>query len=126
MNEKQRRARRRAAAREWKKESRGLLPFQRVLLREMNRAYRKPLQPWLPLTGFRPGRATLIQRFSPGMVIIDEVGPLPKEEQPLTWSVDQARKLMGVADPDLACTAESMSGGLCQPTKKGPTDGNRQ
>lgn len=59
MNEKQRRARRRAAAREWKKESKGLEPFQRALLREMNRVYGKPPKPWLPLLSRLPGRATL-------------------------------------------------------------------
>jgi hypothetical protein len=42
MNEKQRRARRRAAARQWKLDSRALLPFQRETLKALRRHYRKP------------------------------------------------------------------------------------
>ena len=44
-SEKQRRARRRAAARQWKLESKGLTPPQLLFLRAMNKAY--PRRYWL-------------------------------------------------------------------------------
>lgn len=78
MNEKQRRARRRAAARAWKKEAKGLNFWQRVTLRALNRAYRKPLKPFIPLVPTLPEVGMARLQVGPEIVYFDEVADVPE------------------------------------------------
>lgn len=93
MNEKQRRARRRAAARAWKKEAKGLSFWQRVTLRALNRAYRKPLKPFIPLVPTLPEGGMARLQVGPEIVYFDEVADVPLEAAELIRRFHEAGNL---------------------------------